>query len=158
MEKVRKTTEKVKELGESMGGESGAREVKVMNSGSDLVGLMIGTTRAALGGALLTLLILYFLLGWGAPVFRNLVRAQPGIHGKRRLLSIAKAVQDSVGAYFTIVTLINIGFGLVVGVAMSFFVLWGAIGALFAVPFLVLARVMFESFGGTRGFGRAMGK
>jgi predicted PurR-regulated permease PerM len=192
----------------------------------------------------LTLLILFFLLGWGANLFRNLVAALPDFRSRRRMLSMATAMQRSVGAYFSIVTLINAGLGLAVGGAMFllgmpnavlwgvvaailnympyigplvtaailllaavvtfstlgevlippavflvltsvegqivtplalggrllinplvifvatmfWFALWGPVGALFTVPFLVCVRVAFESFEGTRGLGSAMGK
>jgi predicted PurR-regulated permease PerM len=243
VENVREATEQVEELG-NIGAESDALEVKVINDGTDLVSLIVNGTRRVIAGAVLTLLILFFLLGWGATLFRNLVRALPGFHNRRRMLSMAMEMQKSVGAYFSIVTLINSGLGLLVGVAMFllempnpvlwgvvaavlnympyvgplvtstilllvgvvtfsdlgqalippavfllltsvegqivtpmalgrrllinplvifvatlwWFALWGPVGALFTVPFLICLQVALKSFDGTRGLGRALGK
>ena len=64
------------------------------------------------------MLLLYFLLASGDLFLRKLVRVIPRLRDKIRAVEIARQVQHEVASYFAVLTLINVGFGTAVGVAM----------------------------------------
>ena len=65
-----------------------------------------------------TLLFVVFLLSSGDLFLQKIVRAVPSLHDKKRSLRIVHDVESEVSRYLLTITLINIGFGTVVGLAM----------------------------------------
>ncbi|MEA2624849.1 MAG: hypothetical protein QOD06_894 [Candidatus Binatota bacterium] len=116
-----------------------------------------------LGGALVTVILLYFLLASEDLFLRKLVRVLPTLEDKKLALEIAREIEERIAAYLLTVTLINGGLGIVVGIAMYLLgmpnpVLWGVMAAVFNyVPYIgpltgsvVLALVgvvMFDHLG-----------
>jgi predicted PurR-regulated permease PerM len=96
---------------------------------------VLGQLRAILTGAAITLLLLYFILGWGNLLFRNLIAALPRFRNQRQAVVIFRDVERAIALYLGTVTLINAGLGMAVAVAMYLLglpnpALWGVVAAL----------------------------
>jgi predicted PurR-regulated permease PerM len=137
---VRKAAEEVEERVEEMAGGDDVREVQVQ--GRSLSGALLSQTQSFLAGGVVMLILLYFLLASGDLFLRKLVKVLPRLKDKKAAIEIARATEHHISAYLSTVTLINIGLGVVVGVAMSLVgmpnpVLWGVTaGVLNFVPYL----------------------
>jgi predicted PurR-regulated permease PerM len=64
------------------------------------------------------MVLLYFMLAVGNLFTEKLVRAMPRLSDKKRALTITHQVQQDVSRYLATTTLINIGFGIVVGAGL----------------------------------------
>jgi predicted PurR-regulated permease PerM len=89
----------------------------------------IGTTFGA------TLVLALFLLASGDLFPHKLIRVLHSLHEAKRSLRIMHAIENEVSRYLLTITVINIGFGCAIGVAMALLgltnpVLWGAAAAL----------------------------
>jgi predicted PurR-regulated permease PerM len=91
-----------------------------------------------------TFVLLFFLLASGEMMNEKLVRVSPSFRDKKRAVAIWRQVEREVSNYLFSITLINIGFGVVVGagaglyiVGMPNAVLWGAMAILLNyIPYL----------------------
>ena len=100
-------------------------------------------TLSGIGGTLgATLLFVVFLLSSGDLFLQKLVRILPTLSDKKRSLRVVHDVESEVSRYLFTITLINIGFGVAVGISMALLgmpnpVLWGVGAALLNyVPYL----------------------
>ncbi|MEX0807966.1 MAG: AI-2E family transporter [Dongiaceae bacterium] len=78
--------------------------------------------------------LLYFMLAVGDLFTEKLVRAMPRLSDKKRALTITRQVEHDVSRYLATATLINVGFGIAVGVGLYAIglpnaVLWGILAA-----------------------------
>ncbi|WP_447987276.1 AI-2E family transporter [Nitrospira sp. Nam74] len=93
-------------------------------------------------GTIMTMMLLYFLLASGDLFLQKLVKILPRFHDKKRAVEIVREMEQQVSAYLFTVTLINIGVGFAVGVAMYALgmpnpMLWGVMACLLTyVPYL----------------------
>jgi predicted PurR-regulated permease PerM len=93
-------------------------------------------------GALIILVLLYFLLATGSELRENIILALPTVRDKKRAIAVTRDVQRGVSAYLVSVILINVGLGVAIGVAMHAIglpnpALWGAMAALLNfIPYL----------------------
>jgi predicted PurR-regulated permease PerM len=76
------------------------------------------TAQWAVGSALVTLMLLYFLLASGDLFLRKLIRVIPGLRDRILAVEISRSVQAEIGRYFAATTLINIGLGVATTLAM----------------------------------------
>ena len=81
---------------------------------------LFGTTAALVAGLAEVLLLLYLLLASGDFFLRKLVEVLPLFRDKRTAVTVAEQVQQAVTRYMVVTLMINVGQGLVVGLA-----LWG---------------------------------
>lgn len=138
IEEVRKTAEELEELGEVVGGD----EVEVVVSGDGLSGKLLTELREAAVGVGLTLVTLFFVLGWGERLFRGMVNAFPHFASRRKVIEITREIEQHVSVYLVIITVINSVLGVVVGLALHLLgmpnpVLWGVMaGVLNYIPYL----------------------
>ncbi|MGD2074005.1 MAG: AI-2E family transporter, partial [Gammaproteobacteria bacterium] len=136
--RVQSATEEVSRLGK--GGEEASKEVVVEDSNLDSQ-LLIKTQEVAVG-LFTTLVLLFFILGWGDRLYRNVVNALPHFREQRRAVLIAHDVESAITVYLGTITLINIVLGVVVGGLMYLMgmpnpVLWGVMaGVNNYVPYL----------------------
>ena len=77
--------------------------------------------------------LLLFLLSSGDLFYAKIVRAMPTLTDKKRALGIALDIERELSRYLGTITLINIGLGLCVGLALWALgvpnpVLWGVLG------------------------------
>jgi len=67
---------------------------------------------------LFTLVLLFFLLASGDLFYAKIVEAMPTLRDKRRALRIAHDVERKLSRYLFTITLINVGLGVAIGLAM----------------------------------------
>lgn len=140
VEQVQEAAEKVEEEVERLSGDAQTQEVKVQEG--TLTGALLSRTQAFLGGAVVVLILLYFLLASGDFFLRKLVRVLPRLEDKRRAVEIARQTELHISTYLSTVTLINAILGLVVALAMWLVgmpnpALWGVLAGLMNfVPYL----------------------
>src|SRR5262249_35275189 len=120
---------------------------------------LFGTTAAFMAGLTEVLLLLYLLLASGDLFLRKLVEVLPMLRDKRTAIEVAEQVQQAVTRYIVVTFLINVGQGVVVGLAlwglgMPYPWLWGGLTVLFEfIPYLgatgmiiLLAVAAFSQF------------
>ena len=140
VEQVQEAAEKVEEEVERLSGDGQTQEVKVQEG--TLTGALLSRTQAFLGGAVVVLILLYFLLASGDFFLRKLVRVLPRLEDKRRAVEIARQTELHISTYLSTVTLINAVLGFAVGLVMWLVgmpnpALWGVLaGLLNYVPYL----------------------
>ena len=104
--------------------------------------LIVVEASSALISVFTTLVVLFFILGWGERLFRNLVSVIPQFGGRRDAVNLVRDIEKSITQYLTTITLINIVFGSVVALVMYLLgmpnaLLWGVVaGLLNFVPYL----------------------
>ena len=166
VEDVRQAAQEVEEQVDRITGGQRPRTQEVKVEEGTIAGALLSRTQSFLAGALIMLILLYFLLASGDLFLRKLVRVLPTLSDKKRAIEIARETERHVSAYLATVTLINVGLGVAVAVAMHFVgmpnpVLWGVTaGLLNYVPYLgpivtagVLTLVSVLTF---EGLGRAL--
>jgi predicted PurR-regulated permease PerM len=99
-------------------------------------------TPEVITSAVLVLILLYFLLSYDGVFLGKLIRLLPTLSDKKRAVTIASEIEGQVSRYLFTVTMINLGLGLVIGLAVGFMglrnpVMWGAmVAVLNFVPYL----------------------
>jgi predicted PurR-regulated permease PerM len=127
---------------------------------------LFGGTAALIGAATVIVFLTYFLLAVGDLFLQKLVTVLPQFKDKKTAVKIARETESHISVYLFTTTLINIGVGVVTGVAMHLLgmpnpVLWGVVaGVLNFVPYVgavvntvILALAAFLAFEDT---GRAL--
>ncbi|WOI52435.1 AI-2E family transporter [Parvularcula sp. LCG005] len=71
-----------------------------------------------LGQIILTLALLYFILASGDMFYEKTVHAIPSFADKRRAVQIFRDIENKLSRYFLTITVINIGLGVVTGLAL----------------------------------------
>jgi predicted PurR-regulated permease PerM len=103
---------------------------------------LVVRTPEVITSAVLVLILLYFLLSYDGVFLGKLIRLLPTLSDKKRAVSIASEIEGQVSRYLFTVTMINVGLGLVIGLAVGFMglrnpVMWGAmVAVLNFVPYL----------------------
>jgi predicted PurR-regulated permease PerM len=101
-----------------------------------------GDTLRPIAQAAATLTLLYLLLASGDLLHRKVITVAPTLSGKKASLQVVHRIEDAVSAYLGMLTLINAGLGMAVGLAlfaigMPAAGLWGLIaGLLNFIPYL----------------------
>ena len=123
------------------GGDAQAdKEVVVKEQALDEI--VVIETSSALMSVFTTLVVLFFILGWGQRLFRILVSVIPQFGDRREAVNLVRDIERSITRYLTTITLINVVLGLVVAAAMYLLgmpnaLLWGVVaGLLNYVPYL----------------------
>jgi predicted PurR-regulated permease PerM len=140
-----------------------ATQVVVMPQSTTLRELLLSETSRFAIGAGTTLVLLYFMLAMGDRFLRRLVAALPDFRTKKQVVEITHQLQSDMSHYLLTVSVINVAFGAVVGVAMFAAgmpnpLLWGVmVGILNYIPFLghtvsaiiiaVVALLSFDDLG-----------
>jgi predicted PurR-regulated permease PerM len=148
VEQVTKTAEQVEEATKTPQ-TTAATEVVV--KGPSLSERLFGTTQSIITVTLEIAILLYFLLAAGDLFLQKLIKVLPQLKDKKRAVTIARETEASVSAYLFAMTLLNIGEGVVVAIAMSLLgvpnpVLWGVLAVVLEyIPYLgafVLAGIL----------------
>ena len=114
----------------------------VTASGLSLTGHLVALLEKIVGGTLVALILLYFILSNPSLFTLKLVRVIPRLRDKVRAVEILRTVRAEVSTYFLTITLINIGLGVCTAVVtyalgMPSPLLWGVMATLFNfVPYL----------------------
>jgi predicted PurR-regulated permease PerM len=124
------------------GGDQTDEPQRVVLAESGLLAWVAGTA-ADFGTTFGAMLILsLFLLASGDTLRAKLIRVVPNLSDKKRSLRVLRDIENEVSRYLLIITAINAGFGLCVGIAMAVLgmpnpLLWGvAAGLLNFIPYL----------------------
>jgi predicted PurR-regulated permease PerM len=118
---VSKATEQVEKMTKVAGPDS---PPKVQVTTESLGSRVLSKATELVSGAVVTLILLYFLLASGDLFLRKLIKVLPSLEDKRRAVEIARQIETEVSTYLVTITLINVTLGLAV---------WGAL-ALAGVP------------------------
>lgn len=95
-----------------------ATQVVVMPQTTTLREMLLSeTSRFAIGSGT-TLVLLYFMLAMGDRFLRRLVAALPDFRTKKQVVEITHQLQSDMSHYLLTVSVINVAFGAVVGIAM----------------------------------------
>jgi predicted PurR-regulated permease PerM len=106
------------------------------------LGQLFGTTATLVAGLVEVLLLLYLLLASGDLFLRKLVEVLPLFRDKRLAVEVTEQVQQAVTRYMVATLMINVGQGIVVGLAlwalgMPYPWLWGGLTVLLEfIPYL----------------------
>lgn len=148
VEQVSRTAEQVEEATKTS---SAPRATEVVVKGPSLSEKLFGTTQSIVAATIEIAILLYFLLAAGDLFLQKLIKVLPQLKDKKRAVTIARETEASVSAYLFTTTLLNIGEGIVVAIAMALLgvpnpVLWGVLAvALEYVPYIgafVLAGIL----------------
>lgn len=131
LDRVQAATSEVARLGQNSA--SGNEQVVVEGAGLD--DQLLAWTRQAALGVWTTLILLFFILGWGDRVYRNLVNSLPRFSEQRRAVLIAQDVETVITSYLATITVINLLLGALVAGALYLLdmpnpVLWGVLAGL----------------------------
>lgn len=131
LEDMRETQAVITEL--RGGGTPGQQEIIVTTEGVTEERMMLKTSEG-FAYSVATLVMLFFILGWGDRLFRNAIALLPGFSERRGAVLVAQAIEGAIGRYLLMITIINIGMGLAVAgityaIGLPNPVLWGAIAA-----------------------------
>jgi predicted PurR-regulated permease PerM len=144
LERVGRTAEQVEQIADV-----GPDEVvRVRLQERTLLEALFGNTQDVLGVGALACVLLYFTLSSGDLFLTKVIRLLPTLQDKKRAVQIARATEDRISSYLATVTLINVAFGAIVGVAMHLLgmpnpVLWGVLAAVTNyVPYVGAAACM----------------
>jgi predicted PurR-regulated permease PerM len=136
---VQQTTKEIDKM-TSLGKDEEAPAVELKKPGMGEV-LLRRAKDLLLGGGVM-LILLYFLLASGDLFLLKLVKILPTMEDKKIAVEIYRQIEKDVSTYLTVVTLIYIGFGCVIGSAMYLLGmpnpwLWGVMAAVLAyIPYL----------------------
>jgi predicted PurR-regulated permease PerM len=138
-------------------GNDGVRQVEI--KGPSLSKQLFGGTASILSSATVVLFLTYFLLAVGDLFLQKLVAVLPQFKDKKTAVTIARETEAQISVYLFTSTLINIGVGVVTGIAMWLVgmpnaALWGVVAAVLNfVPYVgalvnivVLALAAFVTF------------
>jgi predicted PurR-regulated permease PerM len=115
VEKVKGATDRVAEIANESTDQP-QREVVIERRWSTV---LLENAQALAINAVVVVILLYFLLSSGDLFERKLIRVVPTLNDKIRAIEISRTIQTQIGRYFATVTLINIGLGTVVALAMA---------------------------------------
>ena len=83
-----------------------------------LVSTVFGGMQSFVGGTIIVLTLVYFLLGSGDHFLRTMVRALPRLNDRKRAVEIARELQRQVSGYLFYTTFLNVVFGVGVGLML----------------------------------------
>lgn len=140
---VTSATEQMQDMTEKMAnGGGGKKTQEVTMKTPSLASKALGVVREFALSMISTLVLLYFLLSCGDLFLRKTIAVTPRLADKKRAVDIAHQVESAVSTYLLTVTIINVGLGGVVALAMYVLgvpnpVLWGVmVGVFNFVPYL----------------------
>jgi predicted PurR-regulated permease PerM len=148
VDQVTRTAEQVEE---ATSAPATSRPTEVVVKGPSLSERLFGTTQSVVFVTIEVLILLYFLLAAGDLFLQKLIKVLPQLKDKKRAVTIARETEAGVSAYLFTMTLLNIGEGVVVAIAMALLgvpnaVLWGVLAVVLEyIPYVgafVLAGIL----------------
>lgn len=142
VEKVSRATEQVERMTDVEAGNGSPGVQKVQVTEEPLSGSLIRGTLTVVSATAVTLVLLYFLLNTGDIFLRKVAAIQRNAANRHAVIEIARRLEQDVSAYLLTITLINVGLGVAVGLALWWLdmpnpVLWGTMACLLNfVPYL----------------------
>lgn len=132
---VQQAAKQVEEMAQGPAADPADRPLPVVVKGPTLVELFLGHTLAIVLGAIVTILLLLFLLATGDNLLRRAVSATPKLRNKVTVVGITREVEEEISHYFFSISLINTAAGMAVGTTMWLLdmpnpALWGVLAGL----------------------------
>lgn len=129
LEGVQKTTESINKITQIKDDKTEAKQ-KVVVEDSDTLFTLIDGTQSIVAGALIFLVLLYFLLAYGTELTLKIGKYWFHQGYQTNVLRVSHEAQQTVGKYLLYISLINICLGTIVGFVMWFLgmpnpLLWG---------------------------------
>jgi predicted PurR-regulated permease PerM len=112
---VSQATQEV-EKATQLGAPSDSRAVVVQPH--TLADVLLDQTQGFVSGLLVTGILLFFLLSSPDDFLEKLVNLAPRLRDKKRIVSAAREIESEVSTYLLLISAINAGFGVCVGVAL----------------------------------------
>lgn len=144
LDEIRDATEKM--AAATQGNADDTQEVILKQPG--LAESVLTQAGTVLTQAALMLVLLYFMLATGDSFLRSMLRRSKARGHRRRTVEIFRRAEKDISVYLITITLINLGLGIVTGLAMWGLglptpMLWGALAAITNfVPFLGAAATL----------------
>lgn len=131
VDEVSQTAERVEEM--TGANPKDPQTVQIKQGG--LKEVILGNTQSLIVGGTLVCTLLFFLLAAGDHFLQKLIKVMPTLKDKKMALAICQETEKSVSTYLAATTAINIGLGILTGIAMLIIglpnpVLWGIVGGL----------------------------
>lgn len=131
VDEVSQTAERVEEMAGT--DDNASRTVELKQGG--LKEVILGNTQSIVVGGALVCTLLFFLLAGGDLFLQKVIKVMPTLKDKKMALAISQETEKSVSTYLAATTAINVGLGILTGVAMLIIglpnpVLWGIVGGL----------------------------
>lgn len=128
LERFTRTAEHVEKMTDM--GETQTPQVELKRE--SLAAAVFGGTQNFLGAALIVSVLLYFLLAAGDMFLTKMIKVLPRLSDKKRAVQIARETEDQISSYLVTVTVVNVVFGVVVGIVLKLQgmpnpVLWGVL-------------------------------
>ena len=140
VEKVTEAAEQVEEVTAEVSKSEGVQQVEI--KGPSLTRQLFGGTASLLSAAVIVIFLTYFLLAVGDLFLQKLVTVLPQFKDKKKAVAIARETEAQISVYLFTATLINVGVGIVTGIALWVVgmpnpVLWGVVAAVLNfVPYI----------------------
>lgn len=130
VEEVSQTAQRVEEMA---GADDGPQTVRLKEDG--LREAILGNTQSVVVGGALVCMLLFFLLAGGDLFLQKVIKVMPTLKDKKMALAISQETERSVSTYLAATTAINVGLGVLTGIAMLIIglpnpALWGIVGGL----------------------------
>ena len=108
---------------------------EVAVKGPPITSFLFSGTRAIITGLITTAVLLFFLLVSGDLFLRRLIEILPTMSDKKQAVSIANEIQRTVSGYLVTIVMMNMGVGLMTGIAaylcgLADPIMWGAMAFL----------------------------
>jgi predicted PurR-regulated permease PerM len=131
VDEVSQTAQRVEE----MAGADDDRTQTVQLKEEGLGEAILGNTQTVVVSGALVCTLLFFLLAGGDLFLQKLIKVMPTLKDKKMALAISQETEKSVSTYLAATTAINVGLGILTGIAMFIIglpnpALWGIIGGL----------------------------
>lgn len=139
VDKVSALAERVQRLTDV---EASNRSREVRLEGRGIMSYVIEAIGALLGGTVVMIIGLYFMLLWGDGLLARLIAFVPDLGSQRRTGQVIRAIEARMSTYLGTICAINIGLGAAVALATSLLgmpnaLLWGVLAAILNfVPYL----------------------
>ncbi|MEO8227401.1 MAG: AI-2E family transporter [Gemmatimonadota bacterium] len=137
IDQVTKTADQVAEATSG-----GAKADQVEIKGPSLSSKLFGTTREIVTTLFEVIILTYFLLAAGDLFLQKLIKVLPQFRDKKKAVTIARETEASISTYLVTLSLINVGQGVAVMLAMFLIgmpnaPLWGVLAACFEfIPYI----------------------
>ncbi|QDT01109.1 AI-2E family transporter [Adhaeretor mobilis] len=137
IEQIAEVSKQIEEATELPGED---RPVQV-ESKEDKLGSALNITGGFLGGTMIVLVLVFFLLAGGDRFLEKIVELMPNWRDKRRVVAMSRDVQYQISSYLLSITIINALLGLSIGLGLYAIgipepALWGTLAALLNyIPF-----------------------
>lgn len=142
VKRVQKLTQTAQQVENLTAAAEGAADAPAVQVEPGIGSAVLAGLQSFLGGAVIVLTLVYFLLAAGDAFLRKIVQALPRLADRQRAVEIAHEMERQISSYLFLTTLINAAFGAVTALALWLMgmpnpVLWGVMaGVTNFIPYL----------------------